>query len=125
MGLTSIIHLLRVDNLDKIIRKVTLLVRVALIVCILLSAIILVLTPFATGEAESNIEAGFFFLGFYSITWGTIPSMILLIIIALDNRYRKKPTLQPIRIEVKLLTVNVIVILIVVTMIGLIRLMGN
>ncbi|MEZ4800285.1 MAG: hypothetical protein R2809_11030 [Flavobacteriales bacterium] len=113
--------LLRSVNLDLILSKVTSLIRIALLICILIAVIILFFTPFLTGESNNNIVAGFFYLGFYSVIWGTIPSMILLIAIALDNKYRFKPKLQPIRTEVRFLTANVIIILLVATLIGLIR----
>jgi hypothetical protein len=122
MSLNSVQHLLTLDNLDRIIGKVTFLVRIVLTICTLLSAIILAITPFTNGEANSHIEVFFFFSAFYSVIWGTIPSMFLLIAIALDNRYRKKTRLHPLRTEVKLLTANIIIILIAVTAIGLLRL---
>ena len=110
------------DNLDRAIEKVTFLVRVALIICISLFVIILVLTPFTEGNADNYVETFFFFSGFYSVVWVTIPSIFLLTAITLDNRYRTKARKQPIRIEVRLLIVNIIIILIAIAIIGLIRL---
>jgi hypothetical protein len=113
-------HLLKRDNLNRIIGKVTFSIRVALVACIFLSAAALIMTSFANGEPD-NIGAFFFFAVFYSIIWGTIPSMVLLILITLDNRYRKKTRLQPTRTEVKLLIINIAIILMTVLVIGLIR----
>jgi hypothetical protein len=115
MTLTFIRHLLSGDNLNKIIGRVTFLIRIALKICISLFVIILAITPITSGDADNNIEAFFFFSAFYSIIWGTIPSIFLLIAIALDNRYRKKPGLQPLKTEVKLLAINIIIILVTVT----------
>jgi hypothetical protein len=104
------------------ILRVTFLARVALVICILISAIMLTITPFTNGNADTNFEVLVFFSTFYSIIWGTIPSMLLLIAIALDNKYRKKARVQPLKTEVKLLTTNIIIILVAVIIISLIRL---
>lgn len=122
MSLTSIRHLFTLHNLDRIIVKVTFSVRVALVICIVISAAMLTIAPFTNGDADNHLEVLVFFSTFYSIIWGTIPSMFLLIAIALDNRYRKKTRVQPLSTEVKLLTINVAIILVAVIIIGLIRL---
>jgi hypothetical protein len=115
MSLTSIRHLLNENNLDKLTGGITFIVRIALTLCILLFAAILIIMPFANGGGANNIEAFFFFSAFYSIIWGTIPSMLLLAAIALANRYRMKRTLQPLKTEVKLLVINIVGIFVTVT----------
>jgi hypothetical protein len=108
-------HLLNDANLDRVIRHVVFLIRVVLIICIFLSAIALTLAPFIRAEPD-NIGAFFFFSVFYSIIWGTIPSIFLLTSIRLDNKYRKKARLQPLTSEVKLLVINIAIILILIAM---------
>jgi hypothetical protein len=108
-------HLLNDANLDRVIRHVVFLIRVVLIICIFLSAIALTLAPFTRAEPD-NIGAFFFFSVFYSIIWGTIPSIFLLTSIRLDNKYRKKARLQPLTSEVKLLVINIAIILILIAM---------
>lgn len=111
-------NLFKGDNPDRIITKVIFLIRVALVVCIFLSAVALAMTPFASGEPD-KIGAFFFFATFYSFIWGTIPSIFLLTAITIDNSLRRKTRLQPIRTEVKLLITNIAIILIAVTIIKL------
>lgn len=122
MSLTSIRHLLNWDNLDRAMGYLTFLVRIALIICILLSAAFLTIAPFTDGDADNSIKAFFFFATFYSVIWGTIPSMFLLIAIVLDNRYRKKTRPQPVKVEIKLLIINIVIILFSIMIIGIIRL---
>ena len=109
MSLTSIKHLLTNDNLDRIIEKMSSIIRIALVICILFTVVFLSLILF---EVEETVELmnGYFFLG-YSVIWVTLPSILLLISIALDNRYRKKPEPRPIQREVKLLIINIVFIL--------------
>jgi len=82
----------------------------------------LTITPFTNGNAGNHFKVLVFFSTFYSIIWGTIPSMFLLIAIALDNKYRKKRKMQPLRTEVRLLIINIGIILVAVVIIGLTRL---
>ena len=107
-------------KVDRIIGRVTILIRVALAVCVLISFAGLIISPFSSGEPD-NIGAFFFFAVFYSIIWGTVPSMCLLMAITLDNRYRSKLRLQPTRTEFKLLIANVIILLVTIAIVGLIR----
>ena len=109
MSLTSIKRLLTNDNLDRIIEKMSSIIRIALVICILFTVVFLSLILF---EVEETVELmnGYFFLG-YSVIWVTLPSILLLIAIALDNRYREKPEPRPIQREVKLLIINIVFIL--------------
>jgi hypothetical protein len=91
------------------------------VICVVISAVMSIIAPFTNGDADNHFEALVFFSTFYSVIWGSIPSMFLLIAIALDNRYRKKTRVQPLKTEIKLLTINTALILVAVIIIGLIR----
>ena len=103
-------HVFNEVDLNRIVGKAAFLVRIVLIACISIAAVTLALTSFASGEPD-NIGAFLLFLVFYSILWGTVPSMVLIVAIALDNKYRKKTMVQPIRTEVKLLAIDIAIIL--------------
>jgi hypothetical protein len=121
MSLNSIRHLLNRDHLDKIIKRLTFFVRIVLIVCILLIVVILMVMPFTNSDIDNNIDAFFFFSAFYSFIWGTIPSMIFLSVISFYNKYSKKTSVQPIRTEVKLVAINIIIILVTVSIVWFVR----
>jgi hypothetical protein len=82
-----------------------------LMICILISSIAVVIIAIQDYWTDDHITTLFFFVTFYSVLWGTLPSALALIAISLDNRFRKKPRLQPLRTEVRLLIVNIVILL--------------
>jgi hypothetical protein len=108
---SSIQQSLTRENLDLLIRRVTLLIRVVLMICILISSIDLIIIAIQDYWSDDHITTLFFFVTFYSVLWGTLPSALTLIAISLDNRFRKKQRLQPLRTEVRLLIVNIVILL--------------
>jgi hypothetical protein len=109
---SSIQQSLTRENLDHLIRRVTLLIRMVLMICILISSIDLIIIAIKDYWSDDHITTLFFFVTFYSVLWGTLPSALTLIAISLDNRFRKKQRLQPLRTEVRLLIVNIVILLI-------------
>jgi hypothetical protein len=110
--ISSIRKSLTTENLDRLILRVTLLIRFVLMICILLSSIVVVIIAIKDYWTDDRILALLFFATFYSVLWGTLPAVLTLIAISLDNRFRKKQRLQPLRTEVRLLIVNIAVLLI-------------
>jgi hypothetical protein len=82
-----------------------------LMICILISSIAVVIIAIQDYWTDDHITTLFFFVTFYSVLWGTLPSALALIAISFDNRFRKKPRLQPLRTEVRLLIVNIVILL--------------
>lgn len=122
MDFASIKNILHHDKLEIFIKKITFLIRTVLFICILISTASLITTLVTGGQFDygpdlfnyaDGIAIILFFSGFYAFIWGTIPSLFLVIAIGLDNKYRTKPNLQPIKTEIRLLIVNIIIVLII------------
>jgi hypothetical protein len=80
-------------------------------ICILLSSVVVVIIAIEDYWKDDHVTAFFFFATFYSVLWGTLPSALTLIVLSLDNRFRKKQRLQPLRTETGLLVVNIVILL--------------
>jgi hypothetical protein len=92
-----------------------------LTVCILLSSIVVVIIAIENYWTDDHVTALFFFATFYAVLWGTLPSALTLIVLSLDNRFRKKQRPQPLRTEARLLIVNIVILLFALMIILLIK----
>lgn len=110
------------DNIDKIIMKMMLLLRIALIICISIFTIALTVALFSRSDFRDRVDIFIvFFAAFYSVIWVTVPSMFLLTAIIVDNKFRKKTRIQPVKTEIKLLYLNIILILATVAVVKLVK----
>lgn len=106
------------DELNRTIKKITLLIRIILGMCIFVSIGFLCIVVTTKGNIDDNSLGAFFALStFYSFIWAAFPSLLLLIAITIDNKLRRKTSSQSIKAEAILLFINLIIILIAGTLI--------
>jgi len=112
------------DRVEMIIKRLTALIRIVLFICIALSTFGLISVIIKGGQFDwgsgtftylDGIAIITVFAAFYSIIYGTIPALFILIAIKLDNKFRRKTTTQEIRTETRLLLLNFATLLLAAT----------
>jgi hypothetical protein len=113
-------NIINQDWINAVVGRLTILIRAVLIVCIFISLLGLITIVIKRGDFDMENDAFTFIDGvvyiiiiatFYSIVYGTIPGILLLIAIYLDNRFRRKVIIQPVRFEIQLLLINLVIVL--------------
>jgi hypothetical protein len=126
MNIPTLKKLLHQDRLERAIKRATYLIRITLFVCISIS-ILFVITIIASGGNFDYPPTSFLktipiiiiYFGFYSLLYGTIPVIFIMIIIGLFYRYRKQTASQLLKTELRLLIINIIVVLIAATILAI------
>ena len=126
MTLSNLRKIFSPEGISSLIEKCMFIVRLILIICSLFAAISLLMILFTDGKITyfpKNILEGITLIilmtTFYSMIFGTIPSMIFLIAIWIGKKLGIHYFLQPIKTAIKLLLTNIIIILIDVGLVAL------